>query len=102
MQFLLYLVPIILVLSFIMQSAWACTLTEEGAKKFELLCPTKKLESDCTCNINGVNIDVLSVVTALSYTDVIATIGIIIGGIVMVSALYIRRRRSRWKSQDDN
>lgn len=92
----------IFLLSLVTKAAWACTLTDESLRKFELLCPTKKLESDCTCNIAGISVDVLGVGTGQSSVDLIAITGIIAVGIAL--AIYFKKKgvQSQPKEYNDS
>jgi hypothetical protein len=85
------------------RTALACSLTEEGHIIFQSLCPTGKLESDCTCNILGIYFDVLginSIFSSLEYVFVLSLIIIII--VILILIVTRKRFRQYLKSRKEN
>jgi len=87
--------------------AWACSMTEEGVKRFLQLCPTKRMLSDCTCDIYGIiNVNVLSIDEGQPFYGNIAigesfiSLMTIAGIILIVSAFYIKRKRPSSQPKD--
>lgn len=70
-------------------TALACSLTEEGYVIFQSLCPTGKLESDCTCNVGGVYVDVLGFYSFIFSLDFVFVVILI----TCLAILFVKRNR---------